>query len=112
MKKLIAVLLAAVLCFSLNVPAFAASTTCKYANKEFLLSTGYCNASNVNVRSGPGTNYSSLGKAQKKDTYDEYQLLSGPSSTSWSHVHGKYIGWMYSEYYTAEYAARSFKEVL
>lgn len=110
MKKMVSMILAIALALALSTQAFAAGN-CKYAGNEFLLSTGHCNATNVNVRTGPGTSYSSLGTAQKNEIYYEFQNTTGPSSSNWCHVHGKYIGWMYAQYYTADHAAR-IEEVL
>lgn len=98
MKKFVSICLVAILCLGLSVPA-AALGTCHETHLH-LLSTGYCNGDGVNVRTGPGTNYKSLGLAYKKDVYHDYQTTRKDAG-NWCHVHGKHIGWMHQRYYTA-----------
>ena len=68
MRRLAAAVLAATLLFALAAPAVAASTT--------MVATG-----NVNIRSGPGTNYSSLGILSKGKT-----IVKTGSSGQWAKV--------------------------
>lgn len=110
MKKVLCLALTIILCLGLSIPAAAAGT----CTDEHLISLayGYCNANSVNVRTGPGTNYRSVGLANKGDTFNWYQTVAECHGTQnvdmlWCHVHGKHIGWMYGDYYTATEGARS-----
>lgn len=107
LKQGIAIVFAFVLCFNLSAPAFAAGS-CQETHLH-LLSTGYCSGNNVNVRTGPGTSYKSVGKANKGDAYGDYQT-NRKDPGHWCHVHGKHIGWMYADYYTPVDPARVVEE--
>lgn len=104
-NKLLAVVIALIIA-SMSVPAFAAGT-CNETHL-WLLGTGYCNANGVNVRTGPGTSYTSLGMLFHGDQLMDYQTQRDSDATSnWMHVHGKHIGWMHVNYYTLVEPART-----
>lgn len=109
MKKVISLMLALTMCLGLTVTASAAGS-CEDKHVLFI-AVGHCNGDYVNVRTGPGTSYKSVGYAYKNDPYYYYQTDREPSDGSWMHVHGfgttheNHIGWMYSQYYTATEAA-------
>lgn len=114
-KKIIALMMAVVICLGLNIPASAAGT----CNDEHILFTaiGICNGDYVNIRTGPGLNYKSVGYAYKNDPYYWYQTARQPADASWIHVHGfsckyeEHIGWMYSQYYTGTESPRMMLEI-
>ena len=110
MKKIICLALTLILGLGLSIPV-AAAGTCTYKHL-ISLAYGYCNANSVNVRTGPGTNYKSVGFANKGDTYSWYETVAESNGTQnedmlWCHVHGEHIGWMYADYYTATEPARA-----
>ena len=111
MKKIVSLMLALALCFSLSITAFAAVDEYGVCNEEhvFLLGAGECNADGVNIRTGPGTNYASIGMAYKGEVFNHYQCER--ESRDWIHVHGDHIGWIYYEYYTDVEPARIGEEV-
>lgn len=109
-KSLIYTALVLLLCTSLSVPSFA-SDIC---NEEHLwiLGAGHCNANGVNIRTGPGKKYSSLGLAYKDDKFNHYQTKrDSEGNYEWIHVHGRLNGWIYMDYYTDVEAARSLPDV-
>lgn len=107
-KKFLAVLSAGAIMTSMAVPAFAAGTCT--SDHYIMLSIGHCNANGVNIRTGAGTGYRSVGTANKGDVFNNYQTIAEAQGKEnqdlqWEHVHGKHIGWMYGQYYTADSVA-------
>jgi len=105
-KRIIGIAMAVMVFFTMSVPAFALGT-CNEVHL-WILGAGYCNADGVNIRTGPGKNYSSVGMAFYGDGFNHYQTERDSDATyEWIHVHGKHIGWIHMDYYTDTEAARS-----
>lgn len=66
MKKAMPIILVILIIFTLSFSVYAASDFYKSENQR---RTGYITGSNVNLRSGPGTNYPSGGLVQYGDTF-------------------------------------------
>lgn len=110
MKKICCLLLAVVICLGVSSTALALGT----CNDEhfILLGWGYCNANNVNIRTGPGKSYASVGQANNGDGFLFYETVGEAHNGvnrdgAWTHVHGNHIGWIYSQYFTVSDAAQS-----
>lgn len=103
MKKIITLVMVVVLCMVMMTSALAAGT-CNDQH-HILYGVGYCTANGVNVRTGPGLNYKSVGFAYENDSYRFYETMGEINGTQnqdmlWNHVHGEHIGWMYRTYFT------------
>lgn len=108
-KRIIGIAMAIMVCFTMSVPAFALGT-CNEVHM-WILGGGYCNGDGVNIRTGPGKNYPSVGMAYYGDGFNHYQVERDSWDTmDWIHVHGVHIGWIYSNYFTTTEAARSLEE--
>ena len=108
-KRLIGFLMAVSVCFSLSVPALAFGK-CNDVHL-WILGAGYCNGDGVNIRTGPGKKFSSVGMSYYGDTFNHYQTERDTADTyEWIHVHGDHIGWIHTDYYTDVEAARSLEE--
>ena len=108
---MMSILMAIAICCSLSVPAFALGT-CNDTH-VYILGAGYCNGDGVNIRTGPGKSYSSVGMAYYGDGFNHYWTerdMENP--TDWIHVHGNHIGWIHGDYYTDVEAARSVDEAV
>jgi hypothetical protein len=115
MKKLFSLLLVVAVMLS-SVVAFASAADFDGINADdsdsFAVSVtavdGYINGTNVNLRSGPGTTYSSLGQLDQYDTFQDYwepfvyangyywcriKMLSGPHSGESGWVAINYLTW-------------------
>lgn len=105
MKKFVVLLMSLVMVASISTKASAAGT-CTWTH-WYPLAYGYCNANYVNVRTGWGLDYPSVGYAFNGDEYYYYATYEEPWDTEWLHVHGlsnvheRHIGWMYYTYFTA-----------
>lgn len=108
-RKLIAILMAGMVCFNLSAPALALGT-CNDVHL-WMLGAGYCNGDGVNIRTGPGKRYPSVGMSYYGDGFNHYQTERDSDATyEWIHVHGGHIGWIHMDYYTEVEAARSAAE--
>ncbi len=114
MKKILCVLLVLITVFSFPAAAFAESVASPEGPVEASPrvkdgDVGYINTYNVNLRSGPGTSYSSAGQLDYKSLVyfienggyaDGYYWIKvsvqvGTHSTSKGYVASKYITWGY-----------------
>ena len=110
MKKIIVCMMVIAACMVMTTSTFAAGT-CN--DPHFIMfGVGHCNENGVNVRTGPGLDYKSVGFAYKNDRYNFYETMGEVNGTQnpdclWNHVHGEHIGWMYKTYFTLDDVARA-----
>ena len=104
-KRIIGIMLAITTCLTLSVSAYALGT-CNDVHL-FILGAGYCNGDGVNIRTGPGKSFSSVGMAFYGDGFNHYQTERDEDGNwEWIHVHGVHIGWIHMDYYTDVEAGR------
>lgn len=70
-KRLIGLLVAVMVCVTVSIPA-AALGTCNDVHL-WILGAGYCNGDGVNIRTGPGKKFVSVGMAFYGDGFNHYQ---------------------------------------
>lgn len=74
-------------------------TSCEY-HCFYNIGPGVITGDYVNCRSGPGTNYYSKGQYMKGTIVSVKGGTTPYEGPDWSHVHGKYIGFVYNDYVT------------
>lgn len=103
-RRLIGLVMAILACLTMSVPSLALGTC--HEVHLWILGAGYCNGDGVNIRTGPGKNYPSVGMAYYGDGFNHYQTERDSWDTyEWIHVHGVHIGWIHMDYYTDVEAA-------
>lgn len=72
MKKAAALFLCVILIFAFSIAVFAINES--QVSPSAVSATWHIVGTNVNLRSGPGTNYSSGGLVQNGDTFNGYRV--------------------------------------